>query len=60
MKLNVEYQINEIIKTESKVYTVAGYEYIEGRSMKYILIHVKDGSLAWEYLTAFEIKAIKI
>lgn len=61
MQVNLTYQIGEEIKTAGWVYTVVGIEYVEGRSLRYILLYVAtDGKPEWAYLHEFEIEKLKI
>ncbi len=54
----IKHKIGERIKTESRIYTVIGYEYIKGRALRYALLYVDNGKTDWLYLYEFEIKSL--
>lgn len=56
--LGVKYKIGEIISGCAKLYSVIGYEYVEGRGLRYILASVDKEGVQWTYLYEFEIKNI--
>lgn len=39
--------------------TVIGFEYIEERGLRYILLNNIGSEMKWEYLYGFEIEALK-
>jgi hypothetical protein len=50
MKIDLTYEIGETIITESRRYRVIGLEFVEGRGLRYILLHTKEGKCEWEYI----------
>lgn len=58
MKVNLKYKIGQRIKSETRVFIVIGFEYVPERSMRYILLHQKDGVPEWLYLFEFEIESL--
>lgn len=58
MKLNTAYKIGQKLVIGDHVMTVIGYEYIEGRSLRYALLSINDNKTDWCYLHEFEIKAL--
>ena len=58
MKVNLKYKIGKKIKTDSKIMTVIGFEYIEGRGLRYILLNASENNIDWRYLYDFEIENI--
>lgn len=56
MQVELKYQIGEKIKAGDRVYVVLGFEYIQGVSLKYVLLHQKDGAAAWAYMYEKEIE----
>ena len=59
MKVDLKYKIGEKIKSDERIYTVIGFDYVKERGLRYILLHVVDGKAVWEFMYAFEIEAIK-
>lgn len=58
MKLNTTYKIGQKLVMGDHVMTVIGYEYIEGRSLRYVLLSINDNKSDWSYYHEFEIKAL--
>jgi len=59
MLVDLDYKLGETIKSSAKLYTVIGFEWVEERGLRYILLHLKDGVCVWDYMYRFEIEAIK-
>ena len=56
MQVELKYQIGEKIKAVDRVYVVLGFEYIQGISIKYVLLHQKEGAATWAYMYEKEIE----
>lgn len=56
--LTVKHEIGQTIKNDGGVYKVIGYEFVQGRGIRYILLSLKNGTPEWLYLYDFEIKLI--
>ncbi len=59
MRVKLDYKIGEKIIISDYVMIVIGFEYLEGRGMRYILLTVNGNATEWRYLYTFEIKALK-
>ena len=58
MKIATSYKIGQKLIIGDHIMTVIGIEYIEGRSLRYILLSINDNKTDWSYLHEFEIKAL--
>lgn len=56
--LKIEYEIGDKIDLGDTIGTFIGYEYIKGRSMRYIIMVLKNNQSEWVYLYPFELKAL--
>jgi hypothetical protein len=59
MNIKLKYKIGKKIITDNKIMTVIGFEYIEERGLRYILLNNIGSEMKWEYLYGFEIEALK-
>lgn len=57
MEVKLKYKIGEKLKFNDRLVTVIGFDYIEGRGVRYALLWI-DGKPTWEYLHDFEIDAL--
>lgn len=60
MKVKLKYKIGETIVAGDRKYKLIGFEYIEGVSLKYVLLFVKDGTPTWAYMYEKEIEMLSI
>lgn len=58
MQVKLKYKIGEVVKLVDRHVTVIGFEYVESRGIRYILLWI-DGKPGWEYLFDFEIESMK-
>lgn len=56
--LTVKYKIGSVLKTSTRHYSLIGYEYIEGRAIRYIYLYLDNGKTDWMYLYEFEIQML--
>ena len=56
--LKVKYKIGQQLKILDRIYTVIGYEYVESRALRYILLHGDMGVNKWEYMYDFEVQTL--
>lgn len=58
--MKLKYKVGEKVKTDYGILKVIGYEYIQGRGIRYILLRLDtNGGPVWDYMFDFEIKMIK-
>lgn len=55
ISFKVKYKIGEVLKRDTGLYKIIGYEFVKSRGIRYILLSAKNGSPEWIYLYAFEI-----
>lgn len=58
MQIPLKYKIGQKIRGHERVYIIIGFEYVPDRSIRYILMHQKDGAPEWIYMYEFEILAV--
>ena len=59
MNIKLKYKIGTNVIVEEKIYYCIGFEYIESRGIRYILLNNKGESIDWLYLYDFEIEMLK-
>jgi len=58
--MQLKYKVGEKVKTDYGILKVIGYEYIQSRGIKYILLRLDiNGTPIWDYMFDFEIKMVK-
>jgi len=57
MQVDLKYKIGQKLKFNDRVVTVIGFDYVEGRGLRYIVLWI-DGKPGWECLYDFEIEAL--
>lgn len=55
---SVVHKVGERIIKDCGVFKVIGYEFVQGRGTRYILLTAKNGNPEWSYLYDFEIKSL--
>lgn len=57
--LEISYKIGDKIKAGDRAFSVIGYEFIQPRGVRYILLHMSEGEPKWSYYYEFEIKQLQ-
>lgn len=59
MTIKLKYKIGQNITIGDYIMTVIGFEYINNRAERYILLTINQNKTEWLYLYEFEIEAMK-
>lgn len=60
MKVNLKYKLKQKITLSDYIVTLIGFEYVEERGLRYILLSINENKTDWLYLYEFEIEALKV